>query len=338
MAERIDQAFFEAAIAELRGLRIDAANILISDRLKHLCSWRLSLSHEEKSGVVLFSVTGNHRDLYINEATCQLANRLIPVLPLIAAIRENGAMRISLGDCGIGPGAAFCDFRPEYLLIPDAEFLATQGYEWSRRTYAQKNTPWSHRKRVAFWRGSSTGHAPNGNWRSLPRVILCEIAKLNDDLFDVGINKVTQFSDLTIAELMDSEGMLADTVPDTRFDEFRYHIDIDGNTNAWSALFRKLLSGSPVLKVASPMGFRQWYYDRLTPWMNFVPVSADMSDLVDKVRWLMAHDDHACCIGNAGRELALALDYDGEVRRAAKDLGAALKELGAPSEVADRGT
>ena len=322
MAERIDQAFFEAAISAIRGHRIDAAGILIGERLKHLCSWRLSLSREERAGVVLVSVSGGHRDLYMNEATCVMADRLIPILPLIAAIHRDGNVRISLGDCGIMPGAAFCDFRPDYLLIPDADFLATHGYEGSRRTYAQKNTPWSYRKRVAFWRGSSTGHAPDGNWRSLPRVKLCEIARPHRELFDVGINQITQFGDPNIAEQMESEGIRADTVPDNRFDEFRYHIDIDGNTNAWSALFRKMLSGSPVLKVASPMGYRQWYYDRLIPWMNFVPIAADLSDLVDKVRWLMKHEDHAICIGNAGRELALSLDYDGEIRQAAKMIDA----------------
>jgi hypothetical protein len=231
---------------------------------------------------------------------------------------------LNLGDCGSVPGAAFCDYRPEYLLIPDAEFLANQGYYWSRRTFAEKNMPWSHRRRTAFWRGSSTGHAQDNNWRSLPRVRLCLLAQQHQDLFDVGLHNITQMADPNAADRMRDEGILADYVADSRFDEFKFHIDIDGNTNAWSALFRKLLSGSPVLKVASPFGFRQWYYDKLVPWMNYVPVTADMTDLVEKVRWLMSHGQHAKCIGEAGRELALSLDYDIEVERAAKRIDGVL--------------
>ena len=50
-------------------------------------------------------------------------------------------------------------------------------------------------------------------------------------------------------------------VPMTDFNKYKYQIDIDGNTNAWPGLFQKLLTGSPVLKVASPYGFRQWLYE-----------------------------------------------------------------------------
>jgi hypothetical protein len=55
--------------------------------------------------------------------------------------------------------------------------------------------------------------------------------------------------------------------------------------------------------------------------LNFVPVASDMSDLVERVQWLMTHEDHAICIGNAGRELALSLDYDDQVKDAAHRIG-----------------
>jgi hypothetical protein len=58
-------------------------------------------------------------------------------------------------------------------------------------------------------------------------------------------------------------------------------IDIDGNANSWDGLFWKLLSNSVVLKVESNNS--QWYYSQLKPWHHFVPVKADLSDLVEKV-------------------------------------------------------
>jgi hypothetical protein len=101
-----------------------------------------------------------------------------------------------------------------------------------------------------------------------------------------------------------ASGFVRDRVPVIEHNRYKYQIDIDGNTNSWPGLFQKLLTGSPVLKVTSASGHRQWYYDRLRPWVNFVPVASDMSDLIEKVRWLQAHDDAARAIGDHGRTLA----------------------------------
>ena len=71
-----------------------------------------------------------------------------------------------------------------------------------------------------------------------------------------------------------------------------------------------------MLKVASISHFRQWYYDRLGPFVNFVPVQSDMSDLTEKLLWLHANDDKAHAIGQAGRALVLSLAYETELAKA----------------------
>ncbi|MBV8399342.1 MAG: hypothetical protein JOZ17_11475, partial [Acetobacteraceae bacterium] len=106
---------------------------------------------------------------------------------------------------------------------------------------------------------------------------------------------------------------------------YKYQIDVDGNVCAWDGLFQKLLTGSPVLKVASEFGYSQWYYDDLKPWFNFVPIEADISDLIDKVKWLGHHDEEAQQIGARGRELALALDYETELARSAEAIAMAIQ-------------
>jgi hypothetical protein len=111
-------------------------------------------------------------------------------------------------------------------------------------------------------------------------------------------------------EEIKASGLMRDSVPNYHFNRYRAHIDIDGRSNSWPGLFQKLLSGSPVLKVASPLGYRQWYYDRLVPWVNYVPVSADLSDLPDKAAWVLSHDIEARRIGEAGRTLAEAITYE----------------------------
>jgi hypothetical protein len=128
------------------------------------------------------------------------------------------------------------------------------------------------------------------------------------------------------AEEIRSTGLVRDFVQDRTWGRYRYQIDIDGNANAFIGCFVRLLTGSPILKVASRDGFRQWYYDRLVPWRNYVPVAADMSDLVDKVRWLLANDDKARDIGDAGRALAVSMDYQTEMRAAVQTIAAAIRQ------------
>ena len=105
------------------------------------------------------------------------------------------------------------------------------------------------------------------------------------------------------------------TIVCTKFrdlNKFKYHLDIDGNSNAWSGLFSKLLSGGLVFKIDSE--YSQWYYDRLLPWKHYIPISTDFNDLLDKVQWALNHDDMASRIAYAGFEFALNIDFTKEIQ------------------------
>ncbi len=181
-----------------------------------------------------------------------------------------------------------------------------------------------------MWRGGTSGRPSDRSigWRSLPRIRLCDIGREHPDIIDARITHIAQMPNVQAEEEIRNSGPTADFMPATEFNKFRYQIDIDGNTNSWPGLFQKLLTGSPVLKVASPGNYRQWYYDRLAPWVNYVPVATDMSDLVEKIEWLASHDDAvARAIGQQGKALAESLDYDGEVRRSIPIIAAAVRHF-----------
>jgi hypothetical protein len=80
-----------------------------------------------------------------------------------------------------------------------------------------------------------------------------------------------------------------------------------------------------VLKVDSQHGYRQWYYSQLVPWVHYIPIAADMSDLIEKVQWVTSHDDEACRIGQAGRGLALRMTLGSEARRMVDTVAAAIQ-------------
>jgi hypothetical protein len=253
-------------------------------------------------------------------AAKMIADRLVTVVPLLVFSKQGGAIgdaSFALGDSDPTGGLAFCSSSSKSTLVPDPEYLSSRAYSDFKQTLKSCARTWERRKPIAIWRGTTTGH-PNGpDWRTLPRVKLCLAAAERPDLFDVGITRVVQLDhEPRAAETLKSEGLMRPYVEPENFGNFKYQIDIDGNSNAWSGLFKKLLTGSPVLKVASPGHYRQWYYDLLKPFVNYVPVQSDMSDLTEKLLWLRANDDKAKIIGDSGRKLALSLTYEKEIETA----------------------
>jgi hypothetical protein len=75
-----------------------------------------------------------------------------------------------------------------------------------------------------------------------------------------------------------------------------------------------LLTGACVIKIDSEYGFDQWYYPRIRPWVHYVPVRADFSDLEEQVRRVLTDDDLARTIGEAGRDFACSMDFFAELR------------------------
>jgi len=144
-------------------------------------------------------------------------------------------------------------------------------------------------------------------------------------LIDAGITRVLQFRDPAVAEEIGKSGLMRPFVPWQTWGRYKYLIDIDGNVSGWSNMFQKLLTASTVLKVESSRGFRQWYYRELVPWHNYIPIAPDMSDLLDKVRWLTKHDKYAEAVALRGRELADSLTYERELRRSVPTIAAAFR-------------
>lgn len=71
--------------------------------------------------------------------------------------------------------------------------------------------------------------------------------------------------------------------------QYRGIVDLDGNTNSWRGAYWKLRSNSVVLKQHSP--WCQWYYNRLVPYIHYIPLARDLHDL-DKWKMWLADDQH----------------------------------------------
>lgn len=224
-----------------------------------------------------------------------------------------------LGDVSWWPIVSFSSSDPQACLIPDSEFFATGGYSEFRASMEERMPPWDERISKVFWRGSTTGIkrywpplAPDDlHW--LPRLELCMLANSPSlaDICDIGITGLVQTApDLQPVIARAAASFVRSPVEKTVFAGFKAVVDIDGNANAWSGLFTSLLTGSCVIKVESEHGLRQWYYDRLVPWVHYVPVRSDLSNFGTVVEGLLHDDATARRIGGAGRRFAEGLDFE----------------------------
>lgn len=250
------------------------------------------------------------------------AKRVGPMLALIEAYHRSpaaqaGRVPVHLPDAAEGPGLGFSSGDPNTTLVPDPVFIVRRAYADAGATYRAQELPWDQKKPIVFWRGSASGGARRHigpDWRKRPRIQLSALVK-DHPLFDVGLSRLArpQIVDDAMRQEVEAQGLIRGHVPSEQFVNYKYQVDIDGNSNAWAGMFLKLLTGCPVLKITSPQGFRQWYYDRMIPWEHFVPVRADMSDLVTQAEWLVAHDDEAREIGQRALAFANAMTLEGEL-------------------------
>ena len=96
---------------------------------------------------------------------------------------------------------------------------------------------------------------------------------------------------------------------------FLVQVDVDGVTNSFPGFFHKLYSGRPLLKIRSSLGYRQWYYDRLTPDFHYFDVKSDLSNFREK--YYQALEEYKTNKVFPGREFICKMNYDEELKLAA---------------------
>lgn len=168
--------------------------------------------------------------------------------------------------------------------------------------------PWSAKQNRVVWRGSSTGGAfdvvPMENYPRLKLIDWARSSPLRDRLHvDVALTGHPQLpsdaAKTTRLQRLYPAGRASFIDVKDQFNA-KYLIVVDGNT--WpnrTAAF--LHSGSVVLLATA---FQDWVFRKLVPWVHYVPIRLDFSDLDERLEWLMDNDAVARSIGAAGRKHA----------------------------------
>jgi hypothetical protein len=140
---------------------------------------------------------------------------------------------------------------------------------------------WKSRKNTLFWRGSASG-------RDVPSIRTQVVNKLIDNKHaDVkyinidGLNPSNIVAQTHIAEYCDF----------SKFFDYKYLLIVDGNTLASNHQWT-FGSGSVPIMITHPDN-NWWFKKFLKPMENYVPVKYDLSDLEEKIQWLVDNDDKA---------------------------------------------
>ncbi|KAG1871500.1 glycosyltransferase family 90 protein [Suillus subluteus] len=235
---------------------------------------------------------------------------------------------------------------PQSTLVPRFSFCSTVvhhdirpavPYGWVEDLPESDNPPWEERvDERLLWRGTNTGifHGVHTRWRQGHRDHLIQF-----------VNDVAGTADVLRSPLNDSEPVgepvplrkahLNPALMDIQFagkagscapnlcDEldrlydwrkmqtlqeaghYKYVFDIDGH--GWSGRFKRLITSNAL--VFKNTIYPEWFMDRVAPWVHYVPVQIDLSDLYDTFTFFRggldgegAHEDLAKKIAAAGRE------------------------------------
>lgn len=224
---------------------------------------------------------------------------------------------------------AYCASRGHSaVLVPDYGFLASEGYGDLRRWADDNDQNWDSRSTTVLWRGATSGagliSSPEmAEDQLIPRVQLCMRAKSIAGT-DIRIANIAQSDNPELdRERLSRVGIMGEHVPVEAWAGYKFAIDIDGNTNSFGTMLSRLILGCCVLKVSSPQDWRQWYYDSVGPWVHFVPIKSDLSDLAEKIEWCREHDQECQEIAVRGNTFAKSLNYDAELESAVRRINAA---------------
>jgi hypothetical protein len=186
------------------------------------------------------------------------------------------------------------------LIAPDRFNISEWPRLYSDILGANSKYPWNRKIEKAFWRGSSTGGVyTRENWQDFPRVKLVELSIENPNLLDAKFTALAQHD--YIAEIISEKFPLAIAVSQSDHVKYKIQVSIDPNSTSLSGFLWRLLSSSLVLRQKSNNA--QWFYPLLHEGQHYIAIEHDMSDLLDKVKWALEHDEEAKNIAFAGSEL-----------------------------------
>ncbi len=190
-------------------------------------------------------------------------------------------------------------YEKNSLLFPDVHILMNNWLGlFNTIDKANIESTWNQKISKIFWRGASTGGRGEQlynitNFDKLVRLKLVMLSKLYPDLIDARINRYAEFSD-------DQDGDNLKQLLDLLFRQnnpkisevdhlkYKYLISVDGNTCAWMRVPWIMASNSVLVKQETSK--IEWFYAAIHPYVHYVPVNENLTNIFTQFEWMKMHD------------------------------------------------
>ncbi len=169
--------------------------------------------------------------------------------------------------------------------------------------FSKVNYDWDSKKPIAFFRGASTGCGWDAE--SNMRLKAVQMSSTNPELIDAKLTKITKNMKVhkTRRAGYVSSKLYKEAKPISfeRFSDYKYILQIDGNVAAYR-LAKTMLLGSVIMIVESD--YSLWYQEKLEPFVHYVPIKSDLSNLVEMIEWCRINDKKCETIAKNAKKLA----------------------------------
>lgn len=206
-------------------------------------------------------------------------------------------------ECNVYPKKIDCVFSRsiitddhEDLLFPSRDFIHVV---YDKDNIIKKtNFNFSQKKNMCVFRGSHTGSDRTiNNTRIQAKILSLQYPDYLDAdititfpyyMFDTTSNVGFVRTVIDDKNIIDYESDSKSMSLEEQCEKYKYILHIDGFVAAWR-LAKEMLLMSVILKVESE--WIEHYYHLLKPWIHYIPVKKDLSDLIDIIIWCNDHEN-----------------------------------------------
>jgi len=203
--------------------------------------------------------------------------------------------------------------------------IAFPTYEdWTRVRYSPypkiKQVAWRSKVNRVVFRGASTGigYTPETNQRLKALQLSLFGSPFLRNLLDIGITnwnlRPRKYENVPYLQSIDppfpNSPKMYPITPKMNLQEqshFKFILTLEGHVAAYRLSY-EMSSGSVILLAES--NWKMWFYHFIKPYVHYVPVARDLSDLEEVIKWCLAHDEDCRLI--AENALAFYQTYLGE--------------------------
>lgn len=208
------------------------------------------------------------------------------------------------------PGPVLCTCKEEHY--KRMIYFPVQCWEmWVEQTKqitkVVPSSPWESKIDSMCWRGTACGpnHLKNGleQWRSFERGRVVYWSQQFPEIINAAFTAAPLF--LFASKEQREEFLSYFPLKRASWEEYlghKYLIDLDGYVASTPGTAWKLLSNCAVFKRDSR--FQLWFSQLLRPWIHYIPLKEDLSDIFEKITWAQDHDLEVQVIAEQGRAFA----------------------------------